>query len=206
MNESHSEGNGQLHGLEAKFNQLFRLIETMNNSRNSELLRLEQRMDGMERKLDNVLAILHGGVSPSSIAPFPTRVQENAPSEGGFLWSQSFPVFETKEGKSKEKVKVSKIKVASQKRDPSAPKRAKTAWIIYSNDKRYEIKQKNPDATLPRIMELVSMAWKEIGADEKKIYEEKAMEEKRRYAKEYAEYQKKKEEEGEEYEEFQEDD
>ena len=91
----------------------------------------------------------------------------------------------------KRKVLSSPVKKAAakkKKKDPNAPKGAKSAFMYFSTAKRSEIKEANPDASFGDLGKLVGAAWKELSDDGKAEWEEKAKEDKARYAKEMSNY------------------
>ena len=91
----------------------------------------------------------------------------------------------------KRKASSSPIKKAAakkKKKDPNAPKGAMSAFMYFSTAKRSEIKEANPDASFGDIGKLVGAAWKELSDDKKVKWEEKAKEDKARYAKEMSNY------------------
>ncbi|GAA5960914.1 hypothetical protein JCM3765_007535 [Sporobolomyces pararoseus] len=74
------------------------------------------------------------------------------------------------------------------KKDPNAPKRPLSAYMHFSQAKRAEVKEENPDVTFGEIGKLLGAKWKEADAEERAPFEEKAKEDKARYEKEKAEY------------------
>ena len=79
-----------------------------------------------------------------------------------------------------------KPKKKRAKKDPNAPKNAKSAFMFFSSAKRAGIKEANPDASFGDMGKLVGAAWKEV--DDKTKWEELAAEDKQRYKKEMAAY------------------
>jgi hypothetical protein len=77
---------------------------------------------------------------------------------------------------------------AKKKKDVNAPKKAQNAYMLFSSAKREEYKKKNPDAKAKDIMGGLAGWWKDATADEKKPFEKKAEEDKKRYEKEKAAY------------------
>jgi hypothetical protein len=63
--------------------------------------------------------------------------------------------------KKTKKRKAEKKKTKKEKSDK--PKRALTPYIIFSQAKREEIKQENPEATFGEVAKLLGAAWKELG-------------------------------------------
>ena len=74
------------------------------------------------------------------------------------------------------------------KKDPNAPKRNMSAYFLYSIDIRPSVKEQNPEATFGDIARLISAKFKELSDDEKKIWQDKAAEDKVRYEREMAAY------------------
>jgi len=85
-----------------------------------------------------------------------------------------------------------KKKGKKAKKDPNAPKRAMTAFMYYSNDMRPKLKEKNPELSFGDLARLVGKSYKEMTAEEKKVYDEKAAKDKKRYAADMEKYNSKK--------------
>ncbi len=75
-----------------------------------------------------------------------------------------------------------------KKKDPNAPKRNMSAFFIYSNEVRSQVKEQNPDAGFGDIAKLISKQYKALAADELEIYKKKAAEDKERYQRQMREY------------------
>jgi len=60
------------------------------------------------------------------------------------------------------------------------------AYMLFTNETRAALKTKNPDASMGEMGKLSGEAWKAMGAEEKKVWEDKAAAEKVRYAAEIA--------------------
>ncbi|KAK9893524.1 hypothetical protein P389DRAFT_198779 [Cystobasidium minutum MCA 4210] len=71
---------------------------------------------------------------------------------------------------------------------PNAPKRALSAYMIFSNEQRQTVKEENPDATFGEMGKLLGARWKEMDDNAKKPYVAKAEVEKQRYEREKAAY------------------
>ncbi|WVQ74864.1 hypothetical protein IAR50_004471 [Cryptococcus sp. DSM 104548] len=69
-------------------------------------------------------------------------------------------------GKKERKKKEKKLK------DPNAPKRPPSAYILFQNDVRDEIRRSNPNIAYKEILHIISAKWKELGDDQKKVYED----------------------------------
>ena len=63
-----------------------------------------------------------------------------------------------------------------------------SAYFLYSCHIRPTIKEENPDASFGDIARLISARFKELPPKEKKMWEEKAAEDKERYQREMADY------------------
>ena len=72
-------------------------------------------------------------------------------------------------------------KKSPKKKDPNAPKRALSAFMLFSQEKRSQIKQDNPDATFGQIGKLLGDAWKSCSEDDKAPFLAKAEKEKEKY-------------------------
>merc|ERR1711865_1143967 len=68
------------------------------------------------------------------------------------------------------------------KKDPNKPKRAHSAYIIYSNENRERIKKENPTASFGDVARLVSASYKKLSKDELVDLEKKVNKQKERYA------------------------
>jgi len=79
-----------------------------------------------------------------------------------------------------------------EKKDPDAPKRNKSAFIIYSNATRPHVKATNPEEKFGEIAQIMSKNYKALTPEERAYWDEKAAADKGRYQKENAEYMAKK--------------
>jgi len=75
------------------------------------------------------------------------------------------------------------------RRDPNAPKRSFSAYVLYSNSVRGDIIRENPDMTVREIMKEQGVRWKALSAAKKKPWEEKAAEALAKYEKKLLQYQ-----------------
>jgi hypothetical protein len=71
-----------------------------------------------------------------------------------------------------------------KKSEKSSIKNPYTSFTIFSKDKRQEIKDANPEMRFSDISKALGNKWKIVGEDEKKEYEERAVEDKQRFVKE----------------------
>ena len=56
-----------------------------------------------------------------------------------------------------------------QVKDPNAPKRPNTAYILFSNEIRAETKAANPQANQKEIVTLIGQKWKALSREDKKV-------------------------------------
>jgi structure-specific recognition protein 1 len=79
-------------------------------------------------------------------------------------------------------------KKKNKKNDPNAPKRAKSAFMYFSAEKRSEIKATNPKMKFGEIQKVIGAAWKEQTTTEMKKWDDMAMNDKERYRQEFIVY------------------
>ncbi|KAI0318104.1 high mobility group box domain-containing protein, partial [Amylostereum chailletii] len=102
------------------------------------------------------------------------------------------PVIPTGRGKRKadlhdedgtgKKKRVKKIK------DPNAPKRPASSYILFQNDIRTQLRAKHPDVPYSELMARVSKLWNELPADKKEHYEHLQAQAKREYVQKKQQY------------------
>ncbi len=73
---------------------------------------------------------------------------------------------------------------------PNAPKRPLSAFFLFAQDERPDIKKGNTSLSVGDISKEISLRWKKVSDDVKKRYEQKAAVEKQKYEKRLAEYKK----------------
>jgi len=81
-----------------------------------------------------------------------------------------------------------KIKKRKKKKDPNAPKRNQSAFFLYSNATRADIKAAQPDLAFGEIAKVISVNFKALPAEERAYWDEKAAADKERYQREMAAY------------------
>ncbi|TPX43355.1 hypothetical protein CcCBS67573_g10459 [Chytriomyces confervae] len=86
------------------------------------------------------------------------------------------------------KTKPSKAKPAKAKKDPNAPKKALSAYLLFANDNRARIREENPDASFGQIGKLLGAEWKEATEATKQKYSALQEKDKARYAKAMSSY------------------
>ena len=77
---------------------------------------------------------------------------------------------------------------AKKVKDPNAPKKGMSAFMMFSNEHRNNIKAANPEATFGEIGRKVGEAWKALNDKQKAVYTKKAEEDKQRYESEFQTY------------------
>ncbi|CAJ0651914.1 8488_t:CDS:2 [Entrophospora sp. SA101] len=76
----------------------------------------------------------------------------------------------------------------NQLKDPNAPKRPNTAYILFSNEIRPETKDANPKANQKEIVTMIGQKWKALSSEQKKVYEDRYSADKERYDEELRAY------------------
>jgi high mobility group protein B2 len=74
------------------------------------------------------------------------------------------------------------------KKDPNAPKRPMSSYMLFVRENRKRLAEENPDCKQTQLMSLAGVAWKALDADEKSIYEAMNKKDKKRYEKEMSTY------------------
>ena len=75
-----------------------------------------------------------------------------------------------------------------EKKSPTAPKRAMTAFLYYTKDRREILKKEKPDLDHKQIISTMGTEWNKLKDGEKKKYLDLASEDRKRYEKEKAAY------------------
>jgi leucyl-tRNA synthetase len=78
--------------------------------------------------------------------------------------------------------KVKKVK------DPNAPRKALSGFMLFSNERRTQIKDSNPDATFGEVGRLVGGAWKSLTDKQREVYTGRSESDKQRYLSEMSAY------------------
>lgn len=73
-------------------------------------------------------------------------------------------------------------------KDPNAPKKPKPSYLIYCSGRRADLREKMPGLTVPETGKILGAEWKNMGPAEKKVFEDLALEDKRRYERQLDEY------------------
>lgn len=75
-----------------------------------------------------------------------------------------------------------------EKKDPLAPKKGLSPFMIFNKENREKIKTANPNATFGDIGKLIGAAWKALNEKQRAVYTQKAEADKQRYVTESAAY------------------
>lgn len=70
---------------------------------------------------------------------------------------------------------------AKKVKDPNAPKKGMSAFMLFSNDQRNKIKTDNPELSFGEIGRKVGEAWKALNDKQKQVYVKKSEDDKKRY-------------------------
>jgi isopenicillin N synthase-like dioxygenase len=79
-------------------------------------------------------------------------------------------------------------KKKKQKKDPNAPKRNQSAFFLYSNATRAQVREANPDLAFGQVAQEISKNFKALPDEEREYWNEKAAADKERYQREMAAY------------------
>ena len=79
---------------------------------------------------------------------------------------------------------------AKKVKDPNAPKKGISAFMLFSNEHRNKVKTENPSLSFGEIGRKVGEAWKALTDKQKQPYIKKAEQDKKRYESEMASYTK----------------
>lgn len=85
-------------------------------------------------------------------------------------------------------VKLMNRTTQKKKKDPNAPAKAKTSYIIYCMDMRKGVKDKHPDMKATEITSKLGKMWNDLSDAKKAVYNKKAAEDKKRYEHEMESY------------------
>lgn len=73
-------------------------------------------------------------------------------------------------------------------KDPNAPKRNASAYLLYSNAARNDVRDANPNAGIADINKVLSENFKALPSEERAVWDMKAAVDKERYSREMAKY------------------
>ena len=86
-----------------------------------------------------------------------------------------------KKAKKSPKAKASKKKTTKKKKDPNAPKRPLSSYMIFAGETRASIVAENPGASIGEVGKALGAKWKAFSAEEKAPFEAKARDAKVKY-------------------------
>ncbi len=73
-------------------------------------------------------------------------------------------------------------------KDPNAPKRATTAYLIFMAEVRGKVKEENPNLKSNELSKIMGQMWRDMDSSDKKKYEDLAEKDKKRYKEEMESY------------------
>merc|ERR1719220_2251359 len=94
--------------------------------------------------------------------------------------------------KHQEVVKEWKLKQSKKKfkKDPNAPKRSMSAYMLFVNETRPQYVKDNPDLAVTEVLSGLGKLWADVSASDKADYEKQAAKLKEKYQKELEKYKK----------------
>lgn len=72
-------------------------------------------------------------------------------------------------------------KYSKTKKDPDAPKRPKSAFILFCDDHREKIKSAENPSSIGELSKLLGEKWKLLSDEEKQVYQKKYLHSKEKY-------------------------
>ncbi|KAJ7477255.1 HMG-box [Mycena galericulata] len=81
-----------------------------------------------------------------------------------------------------------KRKRVTKKKDPNAPKRPASSYLLFQNEIRKEIKEKYPTLSNTELLNVIKTQWAEMPEARKAVYNDKMSKEKERYNAEKSAY------------------
>ena len=140
------------------------------------------KMNKMNKNMMELLNMFVEYVNNEIGVDFETPLNDNEMSQdellANFLKQDSIKKLIPKESSTKNK----------KEKDPAAPKRPKSSYIIFCGAKRDEIKKKNPEMKATEITSKLGEIWQSLNDKQKKKYVDEAGKDKERYEEEMNEY------------------
>ncbi|KAM6564478.1 hypothetical protein CsatB_024476 [Cannabis sativa] len=84
--------------------------------------------------------------------------------------------------------KKKKQKKKKKKEDPSAPRRAMSGFMFFSQMERENVKKTNPGISFPKVGRVLGDKWKKMSVEEKEPFQASARQDKKRYQEEISGY------------------
>ncbi|KAJ7179629.1 high mobility group box domain-containing protein, partial [Mycena filopes] len=81
-----------------------------------------------------------------------------------------------------------KRKRVTKKKDPNAPKRPASSYLMFQNDVRKELKEAGKSFSNTEVLAMVKERWTNMGEEEKTVYADRLAREKARYTAEKTAY------------------
>lgn len=79
-------------------------------------------------------------------------------------------------------------KKSRKKKDKDEPKRGLSAFMFFCQAQRPKIKEENPSLAVTEVAKILGEKWGKVTPSEKKVFEEQAAQDKKRYEQEIATY------------------
>jgi len=131
--------------------------------------------------LQRIIGASYKNLGEDELAELQKKASQDKERHAREMKAYKPPKGEEKSGGKKKKIK-----------DPNAPKRPVTSFMLYSSGMRPIVKKEKPDIKFGEMGKLLGEKWREISPVEKEKYEALANKDKERYNKEMAEYKSKK--------------
>ena len=143
---------------------------------------MSNKMNQMNKNMMEMLNMFIEYVTNEIGVDFESPLNDNEMSQdellANFLKQDSIKKLIPKESSTKNK----------KEKDPAAPKRPKSSYIIFCGAKRDEIKKKNPNMKATEITSKLGEMWKTLNDKQKQKYIDEANKEKERYQEEMNDY------------------
>jgi len=127
---------------------------------------------GVAQAMRQCVAIIedYARLSPSSIGAGRQAIAQVQANLNGFEMNID-PALnaETEEVKTDGKAKKEKVKRVPKPKDPNAPKRPPSAYLIYQNAMREELKAAHPEFSYKEILKEIAARWQKITPEEKEV-------------------------------------
>ncbi|KAG5350301.1 hypothetical protein C0989_011702 [Termitomyces sp. Mn162] len=130
--------------------------------------------------------------SLNSVAESMKTTAALAESFAAMVKDSSFVDGEKKSRKRKGAAEDGDDKATKRKRklkDPNAPKRPASSYIMFQNDIRKDLKEKNPHLSNPDLLALISQKWSEMSEEDKAVYTKANASAKEQYSNEKKAYE-----------------
>lgn len=127
----------------------------------------KENPDLAPKELMSKLADMWRGLSDDEKAPYEEKAAE---AKDAYIKAGGGA---KKDGEGKAK-KASKAKKGKDGEEGEKPKRGPNAYMIFSNEKRGEVKAENPGLKVTEIAKVIGDMWKELSEEEKQEYKDKA--------------------------------